>query len=466
MFGQLIAIGLYFSLLFVYALGQKRTKISQQDFILGNRSLNRWSTAMAAHASDMSNWLFMAYPGMVFLKGGAHIWAAIGLVLMMWLNWMLVAPRLRKETEKTESVTITGFFEQKLGRSWPRGRLTISLFLFLFYTVYVAVMLVGMGVLIQTLFPVSYSFGVFVGALLILPYILVGGYKTLARIDLLQGIFLLAVIFFVPIYITNNLGGFSVLKQGVQSAGMSFSLFTGTSIWGNLFLMLGWGIGYFGQPHILTKFMGIKNPLEMKDSRRIGMTWQILTLGAASFVGFVGIAVFSQLENSEHVFIELVRSYFSPFVSTLFLCAVLAAIINAISSMLLVLSSTVVEDIYVRFFRKNCSDQEQLFVSRIAIILSISIGLWIALLNFATLDGLVFYAWSGLGAIFGPLVLSSLYFKKITSKGAWLGVITGGGLVALWPLLRVQTEVLPFAFPLALTVIYFTSRKQEALTNS
>lgn len=460
---EFLAICIYFSFLFIYASWKKQQNITQKDFVIGNRSLSHWKTALSVHASDMSNWLFMAYPGAIFVKGGGHMWVGIGLILMMWMNWIFVAPRMRAETEKTGSVTITGFFEQKLGKHWPTGRLITSTFLFLYYTIYVSVILCGMGILIKTLFPVSYSLGVVLGIALILPYVLIGGYMTLARVDLFQGLFLLAVILFVPLFILFDFGGISALISAVHEKGRSFSLISledplGT--WQNVLLMLGWGVGYFGQPHILTKFMGIKDPKLMNQSRRIGMSWQILSFSAASLVGFVGIAVFGNLLDPEQVFIELVKKYFPPFIAGIFLCAIIAAIINSVSSMLLVLSTTLTEDIYKRFLKKDASEKEQLFITRLAGAISAIVAVGIALIKFATIDQLVFYAWSGLGATFGPLVIASLYYQYLTSKGAWVGMLIGGGLVALWPLFHTSIPPLVVAFPVALAAIYLISRSE------
>lgn len=464
---ELLAIGIYFSCLIGFAIANQKRAVSQTDFVIGNRSLNPWTTALAAHASEMSNWLFMAYPGGVYLMGGQQIWVAIGLVLMMWLNWRLVAPKVRRETEKASSVTITGFFEHKLGQNWPAGRLITSAFLFIFYTVYVAVTLYGMGLLMKTLFPISYGIGVFLGVALILPYILIGGYLTLARVDLFQGLFLLTVILFVPLYITFDMGGFGEMMSAVKSHGRSFSLFSGENTWKSILLMLGWGIGYFGQPHILTKFMGIREPNQIRASTRIGISWQILSLAGATLVGFVGIAIFgSALADKEQVFIELVHGYFHPFIAGIFLCAIIATVINSVGSMLLILSTTITEDIYKRFLRKNCTDKEQLLVVRAASGLSAFIAMGIALSKVASINDLVLYAWSGLGACFGPLIIASLYFKRLTSTAAWIGMVIGGGTVAIWPLLKTDMPPLIVAFPLALAAIQIASRIPKRVLSS
>ncbi len=454
---EIFAIGFYFVVLFAFAQLRKKRGLTQSDFVIGGRSLGRWTTALAAHASDMSNWLFMAYPGAVFVMGGQHVWVAIGLVTVMWLNWTFVAPRIRRESERSGSVTLCGFFENRLGQSWAAGRLVTAIALFVFYTVYVGAILMGVGVLMMTLFPLSYFWGVMIGILLVLPFLLMGGYLTLAQVDLFQGLFLLAVIIFVPVYVIMGFDG--SVTEAVSKAGRSFSL--GGNIGNSLLLMLGWGLGYLGQPHILTKFMGIRNPDEMSSSKWIGMSWQVLSLGAATLVGFVGIAVLGNLDDPEMVFIVLVRRYFSPVVSGIFLSGILAAVINTISSILLVLSTTIVEDVYKRFLKSDLSEKKQLRITRVACVISAVIALGIAMPNFASINTLVEYAWYGLGATFGPLVIACLYFRRLTKMGAWLGMSCGALIGMVWPVFDTQIPSLVVAFPISLGVIYAVSRLIE-----
>lgn len=452
---ELIAIFLYFSCLFFFVLRRRKKRLTQEDFVIGSRSMNRWMTALSAHASDMSNWLFMAYPGMVFLYGGQHFWAALGLIVMMLLNWVMIAPKIRRATEKTHSVTLIDFFEKRLGGEWSSGRVITSCALFLFYTVYISGALYGMGFLVEALFGIPYALGVLMGVCLIIPYLLIGGYTTLAQIDLIQGVFLLLVLLFVPLFVSLKMGGL----DSFHFHGRNLSLFSG-SLGENLLLMLGWGLGYFGQPHILSKFMGIREVGELKASMGIGIGWLILTLGAASLVGIVGISFFDgTLANPEQVFVQMVRQSFPSFVSGVFLCAIIAAILNAVSAMLLVLSTTFTEDLYKRFTRRSVTSKEGLFVSRISSIVVACIAMGIALNTSSTIDQLVLYAWSGLGATFGPLLIMSLYGKILTPRGAWAGMMAGGGCVALWPLIGTSSfPSLVAAFPLSLLVLAIVSK--------
>lgn len=459
---ELLAIFLYMGVLFGYAKWKQKKEQTGADFLIGGRKLNRWTTALAAHASDMSNWLFMAYPGMIFVVGGQHIWVAIGLTLIMWANWVWIAPKLRVQSEKAQAITLCGFFESRFQGKWTSGGLIISCAQLIFYTVYVAAVLSGLALLLQTLFPIPYAVGVLIGIALVIPLLLIGGYTTLAQVDLFQGLFLLFVIIFVPLLAMGQVGGgVAPLIAAVHNQGRTFGLLGEPSFssWSShFFLMFGWGLGYFGQPHIITKFMGISNPEHLAFSRRVGMSWQFLSLSAATLVGFVGIALLPTIGEPELVFVELVRVYFPPFLSGIFLCAIIAAIINAMSSMLLVLSTTIAEDLYKRVSTKALSDQRQLALARIACLLAALCALGIALPNFASIDQLVFYAWSGLGATFGPLLIASLHFRKLTKLGASCGMALGALTVCFWPLVGTEVPVLIVAFPLCLAAIFLGSR--------
>lgn len=460
---EISAVILYFFTLFTFAKVRRKGVMTQNEFVIGNRSLNKWSTALAAHASDMSNWLFMAYPGMVFLNGGAHVWAAVGLVLIMWINWKFIAPKIRVATETLESVTLCGFFEKKLGSSWPAGRILTSVFLFIFYTVYVAAILCGVGLLLSSLFSIPYTLGIAIGVGLVLPLLFIGGYSTLADIDLFQGLFLLAVILFVPTYICAKTGSVTHLLTLIAERGKSISLFpkNSHSLASSFLLMVGWGLGYFGQPHVLTKFMGIRNPSDLKFSMRIGMSWQVISLFAATLVGFVGIFIFESLNDPQMIFVEMVRLYFSPFLSGIFLCAIIAAIVNAMSSMLLVLSTTISEDFFKRFSKKKLSDRKLLFISKFASLASALIAFIIALPNFASINALVEYAWSGLGATFGPLLIAFLFTPNVSKKSAWIGMFTGGFVVCVWPFIPLNAPPLTLAFPLSLLVLFAMSYRSS-----
>lgn len=438
LYWQLGAIVSYFLLLSMIGILSFRKQKSSTDFFVGGRGLNYWLTALAAHASDMSSWLFMAYPAVIYAGGMAKAWVAIGLLVFMYLNWQFVAPKIRVATEQYNSLTYPSYFESRFADTSGWIRAITGIMAIIFYTIYISAAFVGLGVLLDTLFGLPYFWGIFLGSLFVVPYVVIGGYTTLAWIDLFQGLFLMCVIIFVPFFVAYQLGGWGHVFHDIQIQNISLSLIPNTSsstLWGLFAAFTVLGPGYFGQPHVVTKFMGIKNVSEIAKSKWIGMSWMLLSLTAATLVGLVGIVFFQHkgLANTEEVFILMVRQTFHPFLVGLFLCAILAATINAMSSQILVLSSNVTEDLYKRFFRKKASSKELLFVSRLGIFAVALLAFCIAIGQFSTIYGLVLYAWSGLGSSFGPLLLLSLYSKKVNRYGAWAGILFGGLISATWP---------------------------------
>lgn len=442
---ELAAVVCYFIVLFFVGFLSYRRHLSETDFIIGSRSLNYWLTALAAHASDMSSWLFMGYPAVLFAQGASNIWIAVGLLLFMFLNWQFVAPKIRVATEQFNSLTFSSFFESRLADTSGLIRVFTAIISLIFYTIYISAGLVGLGLLIETLFGIDYYIGIIIGILIVVPYVFTGGYVTLAWIDLFQGFFLMGVIIFVPLYVLPLVGGWEgvVAQAAAKNISLSFlPSFTGMGILQTVLTISGWGLGYFGQPHIVTKFMGIKNVHEMAKSKYIGMSWMVVSLAAATLVGLVGIAFFpSGLHDTEQVFIEMVKLTFHPVIIGFILCAVLAATINAMSSQVLVLSSSLTEDFYKRIFRRDAPSSELLLVSRLGVILVAIVAFIIAYGKFSTIYSLVLYAWSGLGASFGPLLLFSLYSKQINRYGAWCGILLGGSSAAIWPYLNKQIPV-------------------------
>lgn len=435
---ELLAMALYFLILLAIGYFSYRRRLSAEDFILGSRSLNYGLTALAAHASDMSSWLFLGYPAAIFSQGLIGAWTAIGLIVCMFLNWQLIAPKIRVATEKYNSLTFSSFFESRIGDTSGRIRLFSAAILVVFYTIYISAFLIGLGDLLSSLFPIHYGVAILIGILLVIPYVLTGGYVTLAWIDLFQGCFLLLVILFIPLYLLKNVGGFSGVTESLQLHRLSLSLFPDFSAktWLSIASMVfGWGLGYFGQPHIVTKFMGIRKASEISKSKWIGMSWMILSLGGATLVGLVGIPFFNAtLKNPETLFIHLVQGSFAPFVVGFILCAVFGATINAMSSQVLVLASSLTEDFYKPLIHPRASSKELLIVSRLGVLAVGVIAFFIAFYRTDTIYALVNYAWSGIGASFGPLVILSLYSKKVNQYGAWAGILGGAVISAVWPL--------------------------------
>ena len=466
---ELLAVLCYFAILLTIGFFSYRRHISASDFIIGGRSMNYWLTALAAHASDMSSWLFMGYPAVVFTGGLFNAWSAIGLLVFMYLNWQLVAPKIRIATEQYNSLTFSSFFESRLVDNSGTIRVFTAIMSLLFYTIYISAGLVGLGLLLETLFNLNYYWGVFIGILIVVPYVFTGGYVTLAWIDLFQGFFLMGVIIFVPLFLLNKVGGWTGISHAIELKKLTSSFFPDFSpktIFQIIGMTAGWGLGYFGQPHIVTKFMGIRNVHEISKSKYIGMSWMVLSLTAATLVGLVGIAFYSGRQiDSELVFIEMVKESFIPFFVGFILCAVLAATINAMSSQVLVLSSTITEDFYKRIFRKTASSKELLIVARLGVILVSLIAFVIAFGKFSSIYSLVLYAWSGLGSSFGPLLLLSLYWKGINKYGAWAGILSGGIISASWPyfnhLFSINVPSMLPGFTLSLVLIFTVSKMTE-----
>ncbi len=437
MFLELATFFGYFAILLLVSFLSVKRQRSDTDFVIGNRSLNFWLTALSAHASDMSGWLFLAYPAMMFLTGLFSAWAAIGLVIFMFLNWQFVAPRIRIITEQSNSLTISSYFESRFADRSGSIRILSACMSVLFFTFYISSGLVALGILVESLFNLSYTVGISIGLAIVVFYVFAGGYRTVAYIDLFQGFFLLGVILFIPIYLLLEIGGMAPVMDAIRQKALSTTLFPDFSpktLWTIFTTAAGWGLGYFGQLHIITKFMGIRQVSDMNKAKYLGMSWQVLALGAATIVGLLGIYYFPQgLANPEEVILNIVKTTLAPFFAGLVLCAILAATTNVMAAQILVVASNLSEDFYKKLFNKHATPQELLRVSRISVVIVACVAFIVAFFKISTIYQLVLYSWNGLGAAFGPLVLLSLYQKSINKYGAFAGVLVGGLAAAIWP---------------------------------
>ncbi|MCI5052626.1 MAG: sodium/proline symporter [Simkaniaceae bacterium] len=456
---EIIAVALYICILLGIGIASYHRNFTSSEFILGGRKMNFWVTALAAHASDMSSWIFMAYPAVIFAQGLSNFWAAIGLTLFMYLNWQFVAKKVRIETAKYECMTYSSFFEARFADTTGWIRVLTAVMLFIFYVIYISAGMTGMGIVINSLFGLDYWLGVTLGVLVVIPYLFIGGYVTLAWTDLFQGIFLLIVIVLVPSIVLPMVGGMDGIEASAKLQGISLNLLPEGGIWSALAIMVSWGLGYFGQPHIVTKFMGISDPNEIHKSKYIGMSWQIIALCYATLIGLVAIPFFQNgISDPQLIFIRMTESIFPPFLAAFVLCAILGATITNTDSQILVLVSSLTEDFYKRVFRKSAGSRELLWVSRLSIFLVAIIAYFIALRGSDTIYELVSYAWFGLGSSFGPLLLFSLFSKKTTKQGAWAGILVGGAVAALWPLSKSALPTLVPGFGLSSIAIYLTSK--------
>ena len=463
---EMLAIGFYLSILVLIAIFSYQKNQTSSDFIIGGRKMNFWLTALAAHASDMSSWIFMGYPMLIFKTGFSNISVAIGLIIFMFLNWKYVSAKLRLETEKYQAMTFSSYFESRFSDVSGTIRVLSAVMCFIFYSIYISAGFYGLGLLMESLFNIPYAIGVSLGFLIVIPYLFVGGYITLAWTDFFQGMFLLAVIILVPCFATAKIGGFSELFSSLNQQNFFSNIIPQHNLIGLitlLFTMLSWGLGYFGQPHIVTKFMGISHAEDTKKSKWVGMSWQTITLAASTLIGMVAIPYFGASEfDPQLIFVNMVKSLFSPFVSALILCAILGTTITLADSQILVLASSLTEDFYRRILRKQASSKELLLVSRLSIFFVGLFSYLVALQKFSTIFSLVEFAWFGLGSSFGPLILFSLYSKRTTRQGAIAGIIAGGSISIIAPLIN---HLFGFSLPPMIPAffgscfaIYFVSR--------
>ena len=379
----------------------------------------------------------MAYPAAVFIGGLSQTWIAIGLLAGMFMNWQFVAKKLRTETEKYESYTLSTYFENRFADSSGFLRILTALMTIVFLTFYLSAGLIAMGLLFESVFGINYYVGLSIATIAVVIYTFAGGFITVAWTDLFQAIFLLGMIILVPLVTYFKLPeGLLSISSAAQANEISLNLIPDVSVESILtivFLLLSWGLGYFGQPHIVTKFMGIRDASEIYKSKYVGMTWMIIALSAATFVGLIGVAYFNgTLKNPELVFVEIVKSLFNPLSAGFILCGILAANMSTMSSQILVAASVMSEDGYKHIFHKKPSQKHLLYASRVCVVIVALVSLILAFKKSSTILEAVLYAWSGLGASFGPLILMSLYSKTINRYGAIAGIIIGGLTAGCW----------------------------------
>lgn len=458
------AFGLYGSILAVISFAFYKKSQNAEEFMLGNRSLNYVATAIAAHSSDMSIWLFMGLPGIVYTQGMQIAWVPIGLVLGMFCSWTFVATALRKTTEKYDALTLSSYLEKRFQDTSGKLRVLSALLCLLFFVFYVSSGLVGMGLMFENVFNIDYHLGILVALLVTVTYTFVGGFVGVAWCDLFQGLFLVMMIVLVPSLALQKLPSLQAITIAAQLKSISLTLLPTTisGIISSLLLALSWGLGYFGQPHILVNFMGIKSTKEVSKARNIGITWQIFTLGASLAIGIIAIAYFAQtLPDAELVFVTMVRSLFSPFIAGFVLCAIVAAGLTTIDTQILVSASTFATDFYKPYFHPKATNKEVLRASKIGVLIMPLISYAVAFNKSTTVYALVEYAWNGLGSSFGPVILTSLYSKRVTANGAFFGMLTGGIIAALWPLSGSTVPSMIPGFFLNMAVLMLLSSKNK-----
>jgi len=404
---------------------------NHSDYILGGRSLSPAVAALSVGASDMSGWLLLGLPGAIYVSGVSEVWIGIGLVVGAALNWQFVAKRLRVYTEIAgDAQTLPDFLANRFGDAGML-KTVAAIAILVFFTFYTASGLVGGAILFEKVFGLDYFWALLIGTLIIVSYTFVGGFFAVSWTDFFQGILMLIALVIVPAAMYVEIGG-----SDAMTAALPASMFDITPTAGviGLISLLAWGLGYFGQPHILVRFMAIAKPSDVGVSRNIAMSWMILALLGALATGLVGAAYFADqpLENPETVFIFLSKVAFNPWVSGLLIAAILSAIMSTVDSQLLVSSSVISEDLYRPFINPKASDKELMLVGRIAVVSIAVLALLISLNPESNVLGLVSYAWAGFGAAFGPMILLALYWKNYNKFGAISSIIVGALTVIVW----------------------------------
>ncbi|MBU8906404.1 sodium/proline symporter PutP [Desertibacillus haloalkaliphilus] len=412
------------------------------DYVLGGRKLGGSVAALSAGASDMSSWLLLGLPGAMYVAGMSEIWLAIGLSIGAYLNWQFVAGRLRKYTEVAgDSITLPDFFENRFRDQSKILRVISALVILVFFAFYTSSGLVAGALLFEASFGLGYTQALWIGAAVIISYTFLGGFLAVSWTDFFQGILMFLALLVVPVVAISEMGGWDQTVNAVgQVDPMYLDAFAGTTILG-IVSLLAWGLGYFGQPHILTRFMAVKSAKEIPKARFIGMTWMVLSLFGAIFTGFIGIAYFAGQGmplgqgNEETVFIAFTQVLFNPWVAGFLLAAILSAIMSTIDSQLLVSSSALAEDFYKGIIKKEATQRELVWVGRLGVVVIALIAIMLAYNPDNTVLGLVGYAWAGFGAAFGPVILLSLFWRRMTRNGALAGMLVGGITVVVWDIL-------------------------------
>jgi SSS family solute:Na+ symporter/sodium/proline symporter len=433
---MIISLALYFVVMLgigLYAYKQSTSDIS--GYMLGGRNLSPGVAALSAGASDMSGWILMGLPGAMFVSGFSSTWIAIGLVMGAWLNYLLVAPRLRVYTERAnDSITIPDYFSNRFNDNSNLLRVVSAIVIIVFFTLYTSSGVVAGGKLFESSFGLTYEMGLYITTGVVVVYTLFGGFLAVSLTDFVQGCIMFVALILVPTVT------YLLLEQPLESTLNSVNpdmlnwIGAGSTL--GIISALAWGLGYFGQPHIIVRFMSVRSVKDMPTARRIGMTWMIVAAIGAVGTGIFGAAYAYEnnivVDDPETIFLVLSELLFHPLIAGFLLAAILAAIMSTISSQLLVSSSSLTEDFYKTFLRKDASDIELVTVGRISVAAVALCAIYLAYDRDSSILDLVSNAWAGFGAAFGPLVLFSLYWKRMNFQGALSGMLVGAFTVLIW----------------------------------
>ena len=442
----------------------KRANQNSEEYFLGGRSLGPWVTAMSAEASDMSGWLLMGLPGVAYWCGLADaFWTAFGLAVGTYLNWLIVSKRLRRYSVRANNaITLPEFFSNRFREEKKTILLLSAAFILIFFTVYAASCFVTCGKLFSTLFGMPYVTMMIVGAVFVLLYTILGGFLAESASDFMQAIVMIVALTVIVALGTSQAGGIGAVVENAQNIPGFLEFFglatpvldgngvqlveAGAPVFGDVapygFLtvcsMMAWGLGYFGMPQVLLRFMAIRKEEELDRSRRIAMIWVIISLAVAVFIGIIGRVVYPDVHltksTAENIFITLATNSLPPLLAGFVMAGILAATISSSDSYLLIAASALAKNIYQGFVKKDASEKQVMLVSRITLLVLALIGVVIALDENSVIFQIVSFAWAGFGATFGPLILFSLFWKRINKAGAIAGMVGGAGMVFLWKL--------------------------------
>lgn len=447
----IIAIVVYLAAMVGIGAWYSKKNKSTDDFYLGGRKLGPLVTAMSAEASDMSSYLLMGLPGLAVVYGIAEAsWTAIGLAIGTYINWLLVAKRIRLYSHKINAVTIPEFFSKRFHDNAKVLSLIAALIIIIFFVPYTASGFSACGKLFSSLFGVDYQIAMIISAVVIVLYTTLGGFSAASTTDLIQSIVMTVALFVVVGFGVSQAGGVHAVLENASQLPAYFSLTStgdgagGTTPYGGLTIVstLAWGLGYFGMPHILLRFMAIEDSKKLKTSRRIASVWVVISMAVAIFIGTVGVGmvgagVLDGGFDGERVIIEiskLLSTYgiFPALVAGVILSGILAATMSTADSQLLAASSSASQDIFISFFKVKLSQKKAMLIARASVVLISVIGVIIALDENSSIFRVVSFAWAGFGAAFGPLVLFSLFWKRTNKAGAVAGMVTGGAMVFIW----------------------------------
>ena len=426
----MIGIGLYFFL--------KSKGNNEKDYFLGGRKMGPWVSALSAGASDMSAWVLMGLPASIYLLGMGQTWIAIGLLLGYALSWIFEAPRLRRfSIEANDSITIPQYLTNRFLASHGVLRIICAIIFIVAYTVYAASSIKACGTLFHTVIGIDATVAMYIAAAIIILYTFLGGFKAVSWTDFFQGMLMLAALMIAPIFALVLVNSGSAVSHPLPDGFMSFA-----SDWRDIVSGLGWGLGYFGMPHIIVRFMAIRSNKELKKSSVIGISWTTIILTMSALAAVAGRLLLGEIEDSSTVFITMARTIFPPVISGILLSAILAAAMSTADSQLLASASAFASDVYKPVFRKKASDKEMLWISR-AVVMVIAVAALVIAANpkSGTIMGLVENAWGMFGAAFGPVILLSLFWKKLHFAGAVAGISVGALVDILWLILLKGTGI-------------------------